>query len=206
MVHIKANIIQRVLWLWGYIWRNFRIWIFGYNFESHRHHSNRIMTSGTYDEDGYIRNRSNSSTTPQAGNHGNSHSVESNCQRRVNLHRDYITGGDRDKRTHGNPSKIEQNEFTNVASKNENFVLAELNFRARRYFIACLSNTYVEEPVREVFPGQIGKQPKRHYRIQPGIGVTYTIGSRNYEQNLCLVNKLKNHRGLGNSTRDPRSF
>lgn len=42
---------------------------------------------------------------------------------------------------------------TGKAEKNESAAMAELNILCRRYFLTYLSNTYVDEPIRAVFPG-----------------------------------------------------
>ena len=82
------------------------------------------MNSSAYDETGNMHIRSSSSTTLQAGSHESSQPAEFNCQCRVSFHPDHITGRDRDKRVYGKPSTIEQDESTNVASKNEDVAFA----------------------------------------------------------------------------------
>lgn len=75
------------------------------------------------------RSRSNSSTTLKANSAGNSQSNQRNdANNKVTIIK---------------PKKV----------KLESVAMAELNVLSRRYFLTYLSNQYVNEPIRAVFPG-----------------------------------------------------
>ena len=95
-------------------------------------------------EAGFERSRSNSSTTLMPGSNSQS-------QSQMNGH-DVVTV---------EPSPV-ANKKSKTSSKTEATAFAELNMLSRRYFLAYLSNTFTDEPVRTVFPGM--KSDHRVYK------------------------------------------
>ena len=111
--------------------------------------------NGNHSVSAEFRSRSNSSTTLAPGSNENSQSAP---QRRVGFHSNHGDAGN--KGSSARPTKpSESSKQTSVQSdqiilsKSEEQAFVELNLRTRRYFMTYLSNTFVDEPVRDIFPG-----------------------------------------------------
>ena len=118
------------------------------------------------EDDGYNsgeeRSQSNSTATLMPGSNSHSQTTgisgSNNSQGRPNGHETVVEVS-----TAMRKSKVKSQAKTEAAA------LSELNLLSRRYFLAFLSNTFTDEPIRAVFPGmksnnRVYKDAK--YRVQ----------------------------------------